>query len=411
MHPMSTWSCLQPCCAVFIVALVFAGCAPQTDLVAAGNPEPGGGAATMAGRAALVDPAPGTTGVPLNLAAVSVRFPTDVTFSNAGLKITGAGQRASAGVPARASCPDAGFGNCFRIPLTGLLLPATTYLVAIADGVVDASGQAVSSGPVGQFVTAAEADLSAPAITALTVEASGPCVLVRFQTDEPAAATLLIRGGEAQRDIPAGAGATTFSVAATVANFGAGTEVQIVARAVDLAGNFAESAAVAVKVPAALLPIAITEIHANPAGPEPAQEYVEIRNLDHVGADIGGLIFEDSKGADILPASILDGGAYALIVPAGFDPTSVLDTSPRPATPLIRVDSRLGSDGLSNGGEVVRLRTADGTIVSSYSAAIDVSASKWSGKSVHRTSEGACDQPASWTHLPASATPGAAAPN
>jgi hypothetical protein len=411
MELMSTGSYLRWCRVASVVTIFLGGCGPQTDLVAGSDPASGSGvAATMVAWAALVDPAPGTTGVPLNLAAVSVRFSTEVTFSRAGLKIVGAGQRASSGLPAGATCPDAGPGACFRIPLTGLLLPATTYLVTIDAGVVDATGQSISSGPVGQFATASEADLSPPAIAALTVEPSGPCVLVGFQTDEPAAATLLIRGNQAGRDVPAGSGVTTFSVAAPVASFGAGAEVQIVARVVDLAGNVAESASVAVRVPATLLPVAITEIHANPAGPEPAQEYVEIRNLDHAALDLEGLLLEDSKGADILPASKLDGGGYALIVPAAFDATNMADRSPRAGTPFIRVDARLGSDGLSNGGEVVRLRASDGTLMSSYSAAIDVSTSKWSGKSIHRLSEDACDQPANWTHLPASATPGAGAP-
>jgi hypothetical protein len=155
-----------------------------------------------------------------------------------------------------------------------------------------------------------------------------------------------------------------------------------------------------------LLPIAITEIHANPAGPEPAQEYVEIRNLGRDSVDVAGLTIEDSKGVDPLPAALLDSGAYALIVSSGFDPVSPVDTAPRAGTPLIRVDTRIGSDGLANGGEVVRLRTAGGTVLSSYGGFVDVSAAKWSGKSVPRLPEDACDQAVAWSRLPSPATPG-----
>jgi hypothetical protein len=200
------------------------------------------------------------------------------------------------------------------------------------------------------------------------------------------------------------------AVAVPLGAFGAGNGVEILARARDLAGNVSESAAVALTVPTTLVPLAITEVHANPVGPEPVQEFVEIRNLGGTPADLGSVFVEDAKGSDQLPAVTLAAGAYALIVPAGFDPASSVDTAPLAGTALVRVDSRIGADGLSNAGEIVRLRAADGTILSSYGSAIDVSAAKWAGKSVHRIPEDACDQSASWTHLPAAATPGWGAP-
>src|SRR5262249_25447443 len=148
----------------------------------------------------------------------------------------------------------------------------------------------------------------------------------------------------------------TFQVAAPLAGFTPGGALGVVVRATDRAGNLAESAAVAARVPATLLPIAITEIRANAAGPEPAQEFVEIRNLGAEPLDVGGLAIEDAKGMDVLPAAVLEAGAYALIVPSGFDPSAPEDVPPRDGTTLVRVDSRLGADGLTNSGEVVRLR-------------------------------------------------------
>jgi hypothetical protein len=59
---------------------------------------------------------------------------------------------------------------------------------------------------------------------------------------------------------------------------------------------------------------------------------------------------------------------------------------------------------------VVRLLSARGNVVSSYGAAVDVSAASWSGKSVHRVPESACDQEASWTRHPEAPTPGWGAP-
>lgn len=391
------------------VSLLAVACGPNTDLIGEGVGSPasaGGQNGGMASVAALVNPSAGTADVPVNLAAVTVRFPVAVTVPDGALTVSGGGQTAAVGVPVIADCPDGGTATCFQMSLSETLLPAATYVVAIGGGVVGGDGRALPAGPVGQFITAAKADLTAPAIIDLGIQPSGPCILVSFQTDEPAAATLVIRSASAERDVAAGAGVVQFSVAVSLAAFGAGSDVEILARARDLAGNVSESAVVSLTVPATLLPLAITEIHANPAGPEPMQEYVEIRNLGSTPVDFGSVSIEDSKGSDTLPAGTLAAGAYALIVPVGFDPASPVDTRPLAGTPLVHVDTRIGSDGLANTGEAVRLRATDGTILSSYTAVVDVSASKWSGKSVHRIPEDACDQAATWTRLPGAATPG-----
>jgi hypothetical protein len=147
----------------------------------------------------------------------------------------------------------------------------------------------------------------------------------------------------------------------------------------------------------------------NPAGPEPAQEYVEIRNLGPDEVAVDGLLIQDSRGADALPPATLVGGAYALVVTSAYDPESGSDPAPRPGTMLLRVDTRIGADGLSNGGEVVRLVQGD-TVISSYGGWVDVSASAWSGHSVHRLVETACDRPDAWNHTPLQPTPGAGPP-
>ncbi|HVR62307.1 MAG TPA: hypothetical protein VMU50_10435, partial [Polyangia bacterium] len=70
---------------------------------------------------------------------------------------------------------------------------------------------------------------------------------------------------------------------------------------------------------------------------------------------------------------------------------------------------RIGSDGLSNTGEVVRLRAAggpDAAIFSSYGGWVDVSAKAWAGSSVRRAPDDACDRPDSWNRTPLPATPG-----
>ena len=390
--------------------LLDAGCVPQTDLAAEGG---GAGGATSGGTvatASLVDPPAGATDVPLNLAAVWVKFPGPVSVPEGALTIAATATPAAVEVPVAEACPDGTAGACLKMGLTSVLRAGATYVVRLGSGVVDLENHELPGGVVGQFATAPEPDLTAPVIDGLLVQPSGPCVVVTFSTNEPAQATVRVESDGELLRASAGAGAANFRVAVSLAAFAPGAVTAVVAEVQDRAGNRAESAAVSLTVPSYLVPLAITEVHANPAGAEPAQEFVEVRNLGSTPLDLQGLVIADAKGMDTLPATLLAPGAYGLIVASGFDPASAKDTPPRSGTPLVRIDSRIGADGLSNSGESVRLLSARGDVISSYAPAIDVSAASWSGQSVHRVPEEACDQDASWTHRPAAATPGWGAP-
>lgn len=392
-----------------VLPVLFAGCVPQTDLAASGGSGGTNGGGGDAG-ARLVDPPAGAAGVPRNLAAVWLGFAAPVSVPEGALRLGGAAGLVPVGEPAVGDCPDGSSGLCVRLDVQGPLDAAQTYVVSLAPGVQQLDGAPVTPSEVGQFATAVSDDLQPPSITALAVTPSGPCVLVAFQTDEPAAAAVHVDGPGISRVVPAGAGVSQFSVALFVGDVPGGTTVALSVAAADRAGNLATSAAVPLTTPEGLLPLAITEVHANPAGPEPAQEFVELRNLGAQAVSLGGLGIADAKGMDALPEASLAPGAYALVVPSGFDPASAKDTAPLTGTTLVRVDSRLGSDGLSNGGEAIRLLSSGGAVISSYSAAIDVSATAWAGQSVHRVPETACDQSPSWTQRPLPATPGWGAP-
>ena len=97
------------------------------------------------------------------------------------------------------------------------------------------------------------------------------------------------------------------------------------------------------------------------------------------------------------------------MVPSGYDPNQGQDPAPRAGTLLVRIDTRIGADGLANGGELVRLMSGD-AVVSSYGGWVSVSAGSWSGKGVHRLVQTACDRPDAWNRTPLAATPGAAPP-
>ena len=101
--------------------------------------------------------------------------------------------------------------------------------------------------------------------------------------------------------------------------------------------------------------------------------------------------------------------AYALVVPSGYDPAQGQDAAPRTGTLLVRIDTRIGADGLANGGEIVRLLRAD-AVVSSYGGWVSVSAGSWGGKGVHRLVQTACDRADAWNRTPLDATPGSGPP-
>ena len=94
---------------------------------------------------------------------------------------------------------------------------------------------------------------------------------------------------------------------------------------------------------------------------------------------------------------------------SAYEPENGADPAPRAGTQLLRVDGRIGADGLSNGGEVTRLLRGD-EVVSSYGGWVDVSSVAWAGHAVHRLVETACDRRDAWNHGPLPRTPGAGPP-
>jgi hypothetical protein len=378
-----------------------ATCAPETDLTTL---VPGGaGPPAGAPPGTLVDPIAGASDVPPNLAAVTVRFSAAVTLPVEALAVCGI---PTGPVSPATLCEG---GACYTAPL-GASLPANVSCrVELAAGATDAGGQPISAGVIGAFVTSAEADQVPPVISGVSLQMTGPCVAITFSTDEVSTGTVVLRAGDVETSTAAGTGQTSFDVAVPFATLPPETAATVTVRAVDRAGNVAESAELSWQTPAALPPLVITEVLANSAGPEPAQEFVELRN---VGADIistDGLSIADARGSDALPPGTLAPGEYALVVTAAYAPDNGADPPPRAGTQLLRVDGRIGADGLSNGGEVTRLLRGD-EIVSSYGGWVDVSSVAWAGRSVHRLVQSACDRRDAWNRSPLPPTPGADPP-
>ncbi len=247
-----------------------------------------------------------------------------------------------------------------------------------------------------------------PHLGELALTLAGDCLRLRVISDKPATATVTLRTASASETWPLGSGATLFDVALRPERLTPGDPATAVVVAEDADGRRSDPSPPAeLRVPPRPSPLAITELMINPVGTEASQEYVEIRNLGGAPFPLAGARLEDDAGADELPAIELAPGATALIVPASYDPASPLDTAPAPDTPLLRVEGRLGRDGLRQSGEVVRLVARDATVLSSYGGWIDTSRAGWQGRSVHRAPDpAACDHPRSWSDSPQPPTPG-----
>jgi hypothetical protein len=387
-------------------------CQPETDLAserppAAVDARGTGPAAAFAPRIELVAPAPGSSDVPSNLAVVVVRTVRplmDQETAGALVLRPRSGPAIPLGPWEHQPCADG--GDCYEA-LVQDPLAAGTFVVELARPLFTVDGATLFPAPLGSLAIQDRADREAPRLGEPEVSPAADCLRVRVQADEPVRAMLLFRGAGVEELISAGTGGLVFDVAVRFVRLAPGTELRLILWAVDQAGNQSLEVKAAAHAPGRGPPLAITEVLANPAGPETTQEFVELRNLGQVPLSLEGLFLEDAGGSDRLPALQLAPGAYALVVPAGFDPAGPKDTPPRPGTPLAQVEGRLGKDGLSNAGEVVRIRTADGTVVSSYGGWVDVSARAWDGRSVHRApDEEACDHPRSWTQKPQPPTPG-----
>lgn len=115
----------------------------------------------------------------------------------------------------------------------------------------------------------------------------------------------------------------------------------------------------------ALPRVVMTEVLANPAGSEPAQEWVEIFNDGVVPVDLIDFSFADAGEELPLPSHVLEPGQFALIVADDFQISAVDDVPIPGSCPLLRLP-RLGKNGLSNSGESIRIRASDGRVSSGF---------------------------------------------
>lgn len=196
--------------------------------------------------------------------------------------------------------------------------------------------------------------------------AEGPVsATLRFATDEPA----VIGVGEIPDGVRAEVLSGMWSSEHHVIFAGLPAEaVQVGFTLADVNGN-EDSRAVELQTrpgPA----MALTEVYADPWGPEPAQEFVEIVNIGEEIVDLSGWMIDDNgdyNGDLIGPGTTIAPGQVALLVSRNFDPACPDDPLPAPGTQIIYMGASIGTNGLKNSEvETVELWDAQGVLISSY---------------------------------------------
>jgi hypothetical protein len=408
MHTFQLRTLLDAC-------LLLLACSPETDLqkehtVAAGAE---GGDGQLSGSSGnpqsgqLVDPPSGAADIATNLASVVLRFPEAVMAAGAGpgalLQPAGSPNPMSLQLGAEIPCA----AKCYAMSLAAELAAFTAYTVEVpANALQFLDGKPVQAGDAGSFTTGAATDLFAPRVEAFTLQVAEGCATVHVAADEQVRGQVALSSNGVETALVSASVGLTLDFSQRLPDLPADPHAQAVACIADRSGNQAMSAPLVFALPPPIPRVVITEVLANPVGSETTQEFVELYNASAAMVALGGWSVEDKAGKDILPDVALPPGAYALIVSDAYNPADGKDPAPAEGTLLVHVTGRIGSHGLSNSGEAIRLVNADGQVVSQYGGWVDASATAWSGKSTKRVSVDACDAVDAWSNTPSAPTPG-----
>jgi hypothetical protein len=389
----------------------------QRDFVTAGRgsggPEP-----------RLVAPVHGRAGVPSNVAAIDTEFwpPIPMPGVDAVLWLEPEGFSGDwIDLVEPVTCPGWPSGTCLRWRLAQPLAETMRYRIA-GGSVLDRHGRpALLPAAVHEtwFVSGSGPDLDAP-LASTAAQMRGRCLAVWVDAGEPVEARLRVDEAD-QRTTIDGAGWIGLTIDDDL------DPEHTVAWSIELRDLADNHATVDGELPAgpsfvAELPrIELTEILANPHGPEPDAEFVELR-AGPTGASLEGVHLADASLAEVrdawssgdtlgdpLPAIELAPDQLALVVGSNFGVEAGEDPQPPAATPVIVVDASLGAGGLKNAGERVTLwaQTEHGpAAIASYGNWIETDASAHEGRSVVAGFD-ACDLPDRWRSHPfGSSTPG-----
>lgn len=148
--------------------------------------------------------------------------------------------------------------------------------------------------------------------------------------------------------------------------FNGGADLAVRVTIFDLSGRASESNLEVVGTPPAPR-VVINEVMADPLGPEPAEEWVELHNAGEGAAEMIGWKLCDEGTQVEIPPTRLEPQAFLLLVRRNYVGGVATDVSPPPGAALIRL-SQLGKGGLLNSGESLSLVDARGRVVSTFPA-------------------------------------------
>jgi hypothetical protein len=322
-------------------------------------------------------PADGATAVAPNLDFAAVRFDGLVSGADQALWIETAAGIAVPGQIQTAPCEQIGWegSSCAIIAPRSPLVPSTGYRIAVGTELLDGRGAPVGPWFAG-FQTAAVNDLKPPGwqqVTCALDEQQLPvgCALVdeqsiavRARPDEPA--RLHLDGaGKAMSAISEQGEATLL-----LDQLPAEQSFELDLVAADLAGNQIGSR-LRLNTTRPLATLSITEIRADPRGPEPAQEFIELYNWGKDPIDLRGFSISDDSnklGQVIESSVIVQPATWVLLVADSFDPDNADDDPPLSGATLVRLPKALTGNGLSNTGAPLFLRDTQGRRISAAPA-------------------------------------------
>lgn len=310
------------------------------------------------GGADLMDtwPATGTADVPPRLPHIALRFSDEVSALD---RIVLEGPRGSVGLLAQpVECAELhwGDGHCINLALASPLQSHSRYTLHIP--VLDRAGADLNERIT--FATGAQTSPIEPIAFPChpgEQEALGGCLRsddrslsLRLRFADPVRGSIAGFRTSAQGTFPRG------EVLLRLSHLAPNSEDFVVVALENLGGaTWRERVVLRTNEP--LPALAISEVRADPRGPEPAQEYIELWNHGSAALPLAGLRITDAldREGDVLPDASLAPGERALVVGRGFDPSDPRDTRIPEGVRLLRLESTLASGGLSNGGEPVYL--------------------------------------------------------
>jgi hypothetical protein len=142
--------------------------------------------------------------------------------------------------------------------------------------------------------------------------------------------------------------------------------------------------------------IILGEIYPNPAGKEPAQEFVEIINIGSEEVNLLNYRLTDNleEEGDILPEFILGAGKKLVLVGNRYDLECMEDPAISQDATVLFLESSLAGGGMKNKGEELYIFDSSGKMQSRYLGWYDLSSKE--GWSVNRINPEACDVSSNW---------------